>query len=406
MNNSRIVTLIVSIFACVFLAATSAAQPSALVRPLPQLAQAASQVDVAPGNLALEITYYKDLPPAYMRLGGKAWYARFRRTSSWQTPTGSLPVKAVNIVSRVEGNAVKVRVSVYDGARFDDKEEFVGEYVVRENEKITVRELTRFGVEPFEIGLVHVAPANPGLPLVENKTSSITVLALEANNTTLPSFKLSLRNLSNKNISALAIRTLVDGKTQISSLPHDPEARPLMKAGESYATNEPGAHAAHRAPEGYMPDPPPAQTIVIATAVFDDGSYEGEAAPAAEYRAFAKGRKTQLARIIPLLQNALDAPASNAATAIEKLNTQLSTLNEEMESSALEELQKEFPEFDSKAKAGLGNAVQIAIYGIRKRALDDLNKFATATAQAADDEAFRAWLSMTKVRYAAWLARL
>lgn len=402
MNNSRVATLIVSTFAYMLLTATSGiAQTSPQVTPA-----AASQTDFASSNLALEITYYKDLPPAYMRLGGKAWYGRFRRIASWQPPAGSLPVKAVNIVSRVEGNVVKVKVSVYDGERFDDKEEFVGEYVARENEKNSALGLTQFGVEPFEIQLVRVAPISSGLPLVENKTSSVTVLAIEANSTTLPSFKLSLRNLSNKTVSALAIRVMVDGKMQLSSLPHDPEAKPLIKPGEIYTTNEPGAHATHRTPNGYAPDSPPAQTILIATVVFDDGSYEGEAAPAAEYRAFAKGRKTQLARLIPLLQNALDAPASNAQTAIEKLNTQLSTANEEVESVTLEELQKEFPELNGKAKSGLRNALQIAIYGVRKRALDDLNKFAYNSAQASNDKAFRAWLSATKERYEAWLARL
>ncbi len=81
-------------------------------------------------------------------------------------------------------------------------------------------------------------------------------------------------------------------------------------------------------------------------------------------------------------------------------------MDDEVETTAMEELLQEFPELTGKAKAGLKNAVQVAMHGVRETALDDLNKFSRNHEQVSDAKVFSTWLTATKERYEAWLARL
>src|SRR5215831_6028273 len=67
-----------------------------------------------PTRLALEVSFYPGRKPAYETVPGPdskpsgAWFGLFARIASWQAPAGAPPVEAVRVVSRVEGDAVRV----------------------------------------------------------------------------------------------------------------------------------------------------------------------------------------------------------------------------------------------------------------------------------------------------------
>src|SRR5262249_13782301 len=140
------------------------------------------QTESTPTGLALEVTYYQGKSPTYLSVPGSgskpsgAWYGLFRRVPSWEPPAGSLPVFAVNIIPRLEGDSVRIAVSVFLGARLPEKEEPVTTRLVHENEKITMSELTQFGVEPFEIKVVRVTQSLATHPQVTSQARSIAVV--------------------------------------------------------------------------------------------------------------------------------------------------------------------------------------------------------------------------------------
>src|SRR4051812_37805124 len=78
----------------------------------------AQQVASGPTRLALEVTFYPGRKPAYEPVPGPdakpsgAWFGLFARISSWQAPAGAPPMEAVRVISRVEGDAVRVTVSI------------------------------------------------------------------------------------------------------------------------------------------------------------------------------------------------------------------------------------------------------------------------------------------------------
>src|SRR3954466_14544224 len=141
-----------------------------------------------PTGLALEVTYYGGRPPAYQPVpaadpkGVGSWYGLFGRIASWKPPADSLTVQAVNIVPHVEGDSVRVAVSVFVGAQRQEKELPVAAYLMRENETIKTSALAEFGVEPFQIKVTRVSPVPSALPQVVNRTESVAVLNIEANN--------------------------------------------------------------------------------------------------------------------------------------------------------------------------------------------------------------------------------
>ena len=379
---------------------------------LVSVAAARQNKPAEPDNLALEILYYKDLPPAYQRISEAnsaakgSWFARFRRIASW-TPSGdSLPVKAVKIVSRKEGDSVQVSVSVFLGVRFHEKEEPVADYLMTENQKVRVEGLTRFGVEPFEVGVVRVTPSSEIIPFVANKTASVEVVGIQPNKSVLPSYKVSLRNLSSKKIIALEIDVLVNGQERLSRLLHEPEGRPVVDARAVFETNVAGANNAMMTRYGYAPDSPRNQSVVITSVVFEDGTYEGETRPAAQFMAFTVGRKIRLMQVADLFQRSIEVADVTTRGELERLKAEVSSLKDDVNVSVVDEMLKDFVDSDQDARPRLKQSIETTLHAVKKSVLDEIEAFEREHKAQFDAKAYRAWLTATAQRYRQWLSRL
>ena len=367
----------------------------------------------APNRLALEIIYHKERPPSYQPVpgpevrNGGAWYALFGRVPSHQPPAGSLPVRAVDVRSRAEGDAVRVTVSVFLGVRHHEKQEPVATYLVREGEKVSAGELTQFGVEPFEIKVVRVVAAPTAPPPVLSEAGSITVAGTAINDTMFPSYRVSLRNHSGRAVLALGVEVWGGGRRRITSMPQGEDGRPLIPAGEVAEIFVAGVHEAQQgAPDVYAPGSPADQRVVIAAAVFDDGWFEGSAATAADFRGFAAGRKAQIARLLPLLQDALDSTGRGAPSEAARLRERVSSLNSDVHPAVVQELQRALPATGPRTPEGWKAAVGAAMNGVKTEFIRKLEEFEKGGAATADAGAFRAFLRANKERYERWLSRL
>lgn len=352
-------------------------------------------------GLAVEVTYFEGRGPAYepvrrtkLPRGEGSWFGLFGRVKEWQLPTGAQPVSAVRVVPYLDGDTVKVTVSVLRGEKFLDVEDIVGTYTVRENEGIAIDSLRDFGVEPFKLKLIRVAPQTPEVPTVLNKTSSLEVVGIEPIVATLPRYKLTLHNLSEKNVSAIRINTMRDGNLSLSGMPQGEEGKPLVEAGSFKELNEMMVTRAETTAAGYSPAAPRGQQIVLATLVFEDGSYEGDPEPAATYRGHTIGNRAELKRIVGLLEDALASSSS-----IEKVRTQLSNLSYDFDQSDMAVLASAFPEID---RNKLQTHIDVAMHLLRKEVFDNLDRFQPGPGSAD----FRVYLQTMKDRYAGWLLRL
>ena len=333
---------------------------------------------IQPTHLALEAYFYPGEPPAYVTVpplnspAGGCWSPRFKRVPNWTPPAGSQPVHAVNIQGILTGDLVRVSVSVFVGLRFDEERD-VAVYTLHEGEKVTLGELTKFGVEPFDVVLVRVASDFAGLPQFVSKVKSIELVTIQNAFSTLPAYRLALRNLSTRNVSALVLKVRQGDRILQTGMPQGKEGRPLVVASGVSELIVPAPTSAAATPAGYQPVTSDNQTIEITEAAFDDGSSEGEHGLAARYGALMKSRKIQLSRVIELFQTALQDNSSDPLSALERFENKIGELD----------------------PAG----------AMRTEVMAEIHRFRFSNPNL-DSNSYHAWLAASKQRYGAWLARL
>ena len=377
-------------------------------------AKVLAQQDVpGPTRLALEVTYYPGRKPAYETVPGPeskpsgAWFGLFARTASWQAPAGAQPEEAVRVISRVEGDAVRVIVSTLSGTKALENEQRVGTYLIRETEKISIDDLKQFGIEPFQIKLVRVSPNIPPVPPVSLKgVQSLVVINSMAKEATLPSYRIILRNQSNKNIVGLGVDVVSGGRVQITSKPRGIDGQPLIAAGKEYWLTVTAPNRAQPTVDGFVPTSPSDQQIQIKAAVFDDGTYEGDAATAAAVRGYRAGEKMVLPKLIPLLESALNSSNADLTEALKNLESQVSSVGSDADPQIVQTLTAEFPQASDARRREIKATMEVTATTIKSTLLKEIGTLENEGAQTLTVDLYRAWLTKTKERYEKWLSRL
>ena len=377
-------------------------------------ARVIAQQEVSPPTrLALEVTFYPGRNPAYLTVPGPdskpsgAWYALFARVASWQPPAGAQQIEAVRVISRVEGDAVLVTVSTLSGSKALENEQRVGTYLIRETEKISIDDLKRFGIEPFQIKLVRVNPNIPPVPPVVLKhVESVVVINSMAKETTLPSYRIILRNQSNKNIVGLGVDVVAGGKVQITSKPRGIDGQPLIAAGKEYWLTVAAPNQAQPTADGYAPTSPSDQQIQIKAAVFDDGTYEGDAETAAAVRGYRAGEKMVLPRLIPLLESALNSSNTDVIEALRNLESQVSLVSSDADPQMVQALTAEFPRASDARRSEIKATMEVTATTIKSTLIKEIHTLENEGAQTLNVDLYRTWLTKTRERYEKWLSRL
>jgi hypothetical protein len=137
-------------------------------------------------------------------------------------------------------------------------------------------------------------------------------------------------------------------------------------------------------PHGPEPEPQP-EALMIGTVVFDDGSYEGDVKTAATMVAGQTGRAVQLARVLLLVESALDAQGQDAAGAFESLKSQVAALRIDVEPSVLDGLVSKFPELpQGDGRRLLAASALEGLRGGREEALHILEEIERARERSAE----------------------
>lgn len=360
----------------------------------------------APTGLVLEVGFLKNRPPAYIAIGATlqtthwAWYAAFERLPNFQTTAEKPPVQAVKFIPYLEDGAVKVKVRVFVGEKSFEREEQIALYSMREGERVAVKELTDYGVAPFEIAVVRVAPSVSVLPLIENKTASLQVTSIEPNYSTLPTIKISLLNASAKAVSAYTFEITENGRIRVSGMPQNQHGEVLIEPGATL-TREMQIPPEYKKPTDgeAVPKPANGQTIVISSAIFADGTYEGDAPRAGRFLAYNLGRKMQIKRVIALLES---FETANSKFNFERLTEQSSKFETKIGEQEFNALLKQFPSLTEQEKTDLRESAEATAQDVK----DDFTDGATRHRAELEASGGRAYLAALKEQYQKWLARL
>jgi hypothetical protein len=319
------------------------------------------------------------------------WFAQFpppRSLAGRERPKGRAPLAAVRLAAAREGDAVRLKVlAVFDdtfptdapGPKYGERVEEVADVLAREGETVTVEAFRDLGAEPLVLKLARSGPEQemPPVPAPAQAVSrlkSIEVVGYATEGTHMERGTLTLMNLSQKGVVALELAVPEQRYTQtLQPMP----GRVLVAPGVSYQTQVSFGRSARRTPHGVEPAPQ-AEALVVTSAVFEDGSYEGDTRGAAKMVAWQRGRLAQFARALALVQGALAAPGPETLAA---LRSQVEGLRIDAEPALVEGLLTQFPKL--KDDEGRKVVVEAAVGGLRS-AKDESLRLVEGAAGGAD----------------------
>lgn len=236
---------------------------------------------------------------------------------------------------------------------------------------------------------------------------SLEVIGLEPTKSTIPAYKLSLRNISNKNITALQVEVFEGDRLRLTGSPHGQKGLPLIPAGAVLETNVLGAKDTTMTRFRYEPASPPFQTIVVTTLVFEDGSLKGDPAPALRVNARTAGERIQLARAVATLKKTVETSGLTAPDGIALLIQGISALSDEVRPAVAEKLIENSPSAGQTERlASLMSTIQFSMHQVKKNLLDEIGTFQNSHQRAPEEKEFRAWLTATLESYEQWRLRL
>lgn len=358
------------------------------------------QTPSPPSGLAVEISI-EGYPPGFQSVPGESFGGRYREIPGAPRPEGVTEPLVIRVQDRMEGDAVRVVVSAY-ADKFHEREIGIASFLLRENERVTVNEMRNVGFEPFGLAVVRVKPDAPAPPAAASRIPSVGVVGVEARRTNFPSYKVTLRNLSQKDIVYLEIKTLGErGRPMTIHWARGEHNRPVLPAGGTYETHTGGGSAGARGADGYTPNGP--RFVEVVAAVFSDHTYEGDAGSAASYLARLSGYKTQLARVLALLREAAEGAGANERAA-EGLKARATALGRELDEAGRESLSARFPDFDAARLDGLKSSYEYGLDLVRKELLKDIGEYEAAA--AGGGRPLGPWLAELTRKYEAWLSRV
>jgi hypothetical protein len=379
---------------------------------LPALAQEAPTPPTPPNRLALEVTFYPGRKPSYQPVpaaGAKdqwTWYSMLKRIESWQPAAEAHMIRAVKLIPRVEGDAARVNVLVMWGEKALENEKQIASYALRENESVEVPELKDFGIEPFGIKLVRLAPNLAPIPSVSlEKVPSLVLMNAVSVDATVAFYRLTLLNQSNKDIAGLAVDIMTGPKMEISGRPRGRFGEALIPAGKSYELSVRAPVRAEAAPGGFAPAPVGNHEVFIRSIVFADGTFEGESESATQILSFREGEKLVLPGLITCLDQAIKSESVDTHRMLIELEDQLDDVSTSLDAGSMQRLTAAFSQIKD-GGGGLKRGVEIAAIHTKDDLAKSVHNFDKEAAQHPDPKATREWLSKTREFYAQWLARL
>ena len=319
------------------------------------------------------------------------------RPAKIQPDSSGQPITSkVFVAARQLGTQWEVKVSIGKGEFYDAGDTMVGQFLLNLNELASVKEVSRFGLSPIEVGVLRIIRQQAGNPGFSNSTQSVSLESIEANNLPDP-YKLQLRNNSQNDLIAIQYNTFRQGQfLELKWLSHG-LSDPLIKAGESYTLAVSSEDKSCGDADGYHPNQ--SDRLDLVSAVFADGSFEGQSGLAALIKGAAFGNRLRLERVVQALRNAGDNP-----TEIEsQLKYLQDSINEETEPYMIETLRTILPPLPPDATPVLEGFIRSGMHDVKVNLIRDVNRFESLK-RAGNLRLTETWTALTKAKYERWLA--
>ena len=310
--------------------------------------------------------------------------------------TSGKPITSkVQVWAFQEGEQWRIRVAVGTGEFFDAGDHKVGDFTLNANERTTVPDVSKFGLSPIRVGVMKIVRQTIGPPQFNNLADSISLESMETLSLPDP-FKLSLKNKSTQDLIAVQYNTFGQrGFIELKWLSPGLLV-PLIKADETYKLVVRSEDNTCGDGEGYRPNQ--LRKIDLVSAVFADGTYEGEPALAALIKGTALGNRKNLEHVVQTIGYAEDP----GQLAQQLLHLQAG-MNEEVETYLIEQLVGMFPMLTADARDTLINYIRSGMHEVKSNLQRDAQHLRAITRHNNPQINKRA-LEDIKAKYARWWA--
>lgn len=350
-------------------------------------------------DLLLEIIYNRNLTPGYCTVDGPdekpnwIWVTRFERIPGQQLQHREMPIWAVKLEAVYNGETADVRLTVLRRAKDIQKEDLVTTYHVGVDEEKTLDELTSLGIQPFTIKLIAAVPPVPPPPSFNNPTAALQIVKVDSHNMPRPAYVITVRNLSEKRISALLVDLTTDGRRGVSRMFQGEEGRTLIEPGgvyDLYITVM---------PHGRITDSSSSNIINVRSVVFSDLSFDGSMETACSLETFVMGRRIWLRNVVSLIERELPTLSADHIQAAKQFKEKFSALGYDFTDGEQNQASVVSPKCGQPSKRA-----SLSAQTLKLQLLRDLD--GVIETRPAPPVNFKSWLEERRTRYQAWLARL
>jgi hypothetical protein len=263
---------------------------------------------------------------------------------------------AVYIVGIAEKEGLKIRLSILYNELSEQgwknkQEKEIGNFTILAGNSLSPLELLQFGIEPFEIKVIsnkHVVLKPEEYPRLFNFTNLLEVVEVEKS---IDGYRFSFKNISNKKIIAFELWSGNSGKGGGGLISGE-----IFEEINSFAAPDIEKYG-----------------LALKMILFEDRTYEGDAKSATRYFARWEGEAVQAAKLLPMIEGALQVSDAELSEVFDKLEAQLWKMQEAMDkSSALEFLKIKYSNFDDKTISMLYEEFKGGFYSARNAALSPM----------------------------------
>lgn len=214
-----------------------------------------------------------------------------------------------------------------DPLRYEDgHKRFLGRHAARLNETVKLSELQSLGYQPLILRIVSAKPDHPARPVVISRVPSIRASIVEEDRI---GYMLSLRNVSRRDIVSYLISRKASGGISLGLVSF---GRPRIAAGGEISERI----------------EPSSSEIVIAAALFRDGSHEGDSVAAASLKSRQIAQETQERRAMPILNRVTRDPALDETSRLAQIKGELTRLSNQPDDPGIRAMVSQFPDLPAK----------------------------------------------------------
>ena len=334
-------------------------------------------------------------PVSIKRKSGFVIYALPRPDKIPPDSAGPPLTSKVFVTAEQRGEQWEVKVSIGTGEFYDAGDTVIGDFNLNLNERVSVTDMSRFGLSPIRVGVVKIVRQQAESPGFVNLTQSVSIESIETNDLPDP-YKVRLRNASQADLVAFQYNTFRQQRFLALKWVSGDRLNPLLKAGQTYTLEVNSEDNSCGDAEGYRPKQ--SSRIDLVSAVFADGNYEGEPGLAALFKGTALGNRKNLERVVEVLRGAAADPAEVAS----RLSELRQGLNEETDPAWTALLHLMLPTMPANSTDALNGFIRSGMHQVKVSVECDVQYFEFVK-QRKNPELTSQWLEQTKTKYERWL---